>query len=70
MKTKTLSGLTMEIHTVGRPNYSIVFSTDKTDELMVKLIRDKLIKQIGASVFEFECNSDETFELLKKTSAK
>ena len=70
MKTKPLSGKAIEIHTAGRPNYYVVFSTDKTDELMDKLIRDDLVKQVGASGFEFECNSDETFELLKKTSAK
>ena len=69
-KLEPVSSRAIEIHTQGKPNYKVIFSTDSTDELLAKLFRDGLVIQVGGSGFEFECISDETYDLLIKTSAK
>ncbi len=68
--TKPVTGTAIEIHTEGRANYKMIFATQSTDDLILKMSRDKLIKQVGASGFEFECISNEAFNLIIKTSAK
>ena len=67
---KQVAGKAIEIHTEGKANYKVVFATNSTDELLDKMFRDKLIKQVGSSGFELECISDEAYNLVIKTSAK
>ena len=70
MARKQVAGRAIEIHTKETANYKVIFSTNSTDELLDKMFRDNIVKHVGASGFEFECNSDLAYNMLIKTSAK
>jgi len=64
----TVAGYGVEIHTKDKPNYKVIFGTSRTDELLGKLVRDKMA--IETDAFNIECLNDDVYDALVDTSAR